>query len=38
MPVWGDLMLTLNQSSADGDVVVHQRITNLTDYLKQIQK
>ena len=38
MPVWGDLMLTLNQSSSDGDVVVHQRITNLTDYLKKIQK
>jgi mono/diheme cytochrome c family protein len=38
MPVWGDLMMSLNQSSADGDVVVHQRISNLTNYLKQIQK
>jgi mono/diheme cytochrome c family protein len=38
MPIWGDLMMTLNQSGPDSDVVVHQRIVNLTNYLKQIQK
>jgi mono/diheme cytochrome c family protein len=38
MPIWGDLMMSLNQENPDGGVVVHQRITNLTNYLKQIQK
>ena len=38
MPVWGDLMLTLHKSGPDGATVVHQRIANLTSYLKQIQK
>jgi len=37
MPVWGDLMGTLHPSG-DNVTVVHQRITNLTNYLKQIQK
>jgi mono/diheme cytochrome c family protein len=36
MPIWGDLMKTLSpQNSA---VVVHQRIANLSDYLKKMQQ
>jgi mono/diheme cytochrome c family protein len=38
MPIWGDLMQTLNNTSPDNAVVVHQRIVNLTSYLKQIQR
>jgi len=37
MPVWGDLMLSLT-TSANPDVQVHQRISNLTEYLKTLQK
>lgn len=38
MPVWGDLMQTMSSSNRDPSVAMHQRIANLTDYLKQIQK
>jgi mono/diheme cytochrome c family protein len=38
MPIWGDLMGTLHGTSPDTGTVVHQRIVNLTNYLKQIQK
>ena len=38
MPVWGDLLLSLHSGNSNPDVLVHQRITNLTDYLKTIQK
>jgi mono/diheme cytochrome c family protein len=38
MPVWGDLMQTLQSGSRDSSVGVHQRISNLSDYLKTIQK
>jgi mono/diheme cytochrome c family protein len=38
MPIWGNLMLTLHAGSSNPDVQVHQRIINLTDYLKKIQK
>jgi predicted CxxxxCH...CXXCH cytochrome family protein len=38
MPIWGNLMLTLHSGSPDAPLMVHQRITNLTDYLKMIQK
>jgi mono/diheme cytochrome c family protein len=38
MPVWGDLMQTLHSGSRDSSAAVHQRISNLVDYLKQIQK
>jgi mono/diheme cytochrome c family protein len=38
MPVWGDLMQTMSSSNRDPSVAMHQRITNLTNYLKQIQK
>jgi mono/diheme cytochrome c family protein len=38
MPVWGDLMQTLGPPSQAGSSVMHQRISNLTDYIKQMQK
>jgi mono/diheme cytochrome c family protein len=38
MPIWGGLMLTLGGTSPDSAMEVHQRIVNLTSYLKQIQK
>jgi mono/diheme cytochrome c family protein len=38
MPIWGDLMRTLAPSASDGDTLVHQRINNIVDYIKQIQK
>ena len=38
MPIWGTLMGTLHGTGPDSTTVVHQRIVNLTNYLKQIQK
>ena len=38
MPVWGDLLLTLHGSGPNNTMVVHQRIVNLTQYLKQMQQ
>jgi mono/diheme cytochrome c family protein len=38
MPVWGDLMRTLDTGSSNPDVLVRQRITNLTGYLRTVQK
>jgi mono/diheme cytochrome c family protein len=38
MPIWGNLMLTLHPSSQDAAALVNQRIFNLTEYLKKIQK
>lgn len=38
MPVWGGLMKTLHPVTQDTDAQVRLRISNLTDYLKQIQK
>jgi mono/diheme cytochrome c family protein len=38
MPIWGDLLASLHASSGDTSTVVHQRIVNLTSYLKQIQQ
>jgi mono/diheme cytochrome c family protein len=38
MPVWGDLLRTLHSTSPNNDMVVNQRILNLTNYLKQIQQ
>jgi mono/diheme cytochrome c family protein len=38
MPIWGDLMLTLHPARQDAAALVNQRIFNLTDYLKKIQK
>lgn len=37
MPVWGDLMLTLNKGNLDSERNIQQRIVNLTNYLKQMQ-
>jgi mono/diheme cytochrome c family protein len=37
MPIWGDLLGTLHAAAPDNATVVHQRIVNLTNYLKQIQ-
>jgi len=34
MPIWGDLFKTIGPSSDS----VQQRISNLTDYLKKMQK
>jgi len=34
MPIWGDLMRTLPSSSTE----LHQRVVNLTEYLKTMQK
>jgi mono/diheme cytochrome c family protein len=38
MPIWGDLMTSLDTGSRNSDSVVTQRITNLVDYIKSIQK
>jgi hypothetical protein len=38
MPVWGNLMLTLNPTSQNASAQVNQRIMNLTNYLKTMQK
>lgn len=38
MPIWGNLMLTLYPSNQDAATLVNQRIYNLTEYLKKIQK
>ena len=37
MPIWGDLMRTLNHNPQQGSMEVKQRISNLTDYLKTLQ-
>jgi mono/diheme cytochrome c family protein len=38
MPIWGDLLPSLNTSSKDSAAQVQQRILNLTNYLKTMQK
>jgi mono/diheme cytochrome c family protein len=38
MPIWGDLMATLNPDSQRGRMEVQQRISNLIDCLKKMQK
>ncbi|HEV2485188.1 MAG TPA: c-type cytochrome [Terracidiphilus sp.] len=38
MPTWGNMMLSLHKGSANPDVQVRQRIANLTEYLRTIQK
>jgi mono/diheme cytochrome c family protein len=38
MPIWGTLMGTLHPTSPDERMVVNQRIVNLTNYLKELQK
>ncbi len=38
MPIWGDLLASLHSTGPGNATMVHQRIINLTGYLKQIQK
>lgn len=38
MPIWGNLLHTLHPGEREGDMLVQQRIKNITDYLKQIQQ
>jgi hypothetical protein len=38
MPIWGDLMQSLHKDTQHGSMLVDQRIKNLTDYLKQMQR
>ena len=38
MPVWGDLLRSLNSTGPNPSVIVDQRINNLTNYLKEMQK
>jgi mono/diheme cytochrome c family protein len=38
MPVWGNLLHTLHGTSPDTNMLVNQRILNLTNYIRQIQK
>jgi len=38
MPVWGNLLSSLHPGAQDNSSQVRLRISNLTDYLKQIQK
>ena len=38
MPIWGDLMMSLNKTSPNSGQEIHQRIVNLTSYLQQMQK
>lgn len=38
MPIWGDLMMSLHPNSDSNVTEMHQRVANLTNYLKQIQK
>ena len=38
MPVWGGLMLSLHSGNSNPDMLVRQRIANLTAYLKKLQK
>jgi mono/diheme cytochrome c family protein len=38
MPIWGNLLVNLDPTSQDSASVVKQRIYNLTQYLKQVQK
>lgn len=38
MPIWSDLMLSLHSDNPKSTMLVQQRVRNLTDYLKQIQR
>ena len=38
MPIWGDLMATLTPDSQRSRAEVQQRMSNLIDYLKKMQK
>jgi mono/diheme cytochrome c family protein len=38
MPIWGDLLPSLSTGSKDSSTEVQQRVLNLTNYLKKLQK
>lgn len=38
MPIWGQLLTTLQPSSRDSAMMTFQRIRNLSNYMKQIQR
>jgi mono/diheme cytochrome c family protein len=38
MPIWGPLFLSLNSTSKASDMIVQQRIHNINDYLKTLQR
>lgn len=38
MPIWGPALRTLDHGSASADMIEHQRIANLTAYLKTLQQ
>ena len=38
MPIWGDVLRSLNSSNAEDQAVVRLRISNLTNYLQSVQK
>jgi mono/diheme cytochrome c family protein len=38
MPIWGDLLPSVSSGSKDTATEVQQRILNLTNYLKKMQK
>jgi mono/diheme cytochrome c family protein len=38
MPIWGPTLRTLNQGNPSPDMEEHQRIANLTNYLKTLQQ
>ena len=38
MPVWGTVLCSLSPTGPNPSVVVDQRIINLTNYLKEMQK
>jgi len=38
MPIWGDLFRTIGGPSSDREAQIRLRISNLTDYLQQLQK
>ena len=38
MPVWGSALRSLDKGSPSPDMLEHQRLANLTDYLKTLQQ
>jgi hypothetical protein len=38
MPIWSNLMLGLNPDQRRSSGEIQQRLSNLTDYLKKLQK
>jgi mono/diheme cytochrome c family protein len=38
MPIWGDLLTSLQPGARDSTLLMHERIFNLTEYLKTVQR